>query len=374
MRNLHLFPKAMISVLLLCGVLGHGRVAQAACASQPTDTSNDLSLECLVGKRTPGQSSDPTLLEQSNYRSLISELSAVMAMPVLDPADTVGFSGFHFTADTTLTTISQNAEYWSGKADASGNRAGAGVSHVTGGLLPVISLTIRKGMWTPLPPLPSVELGLGASNLLSSGLYAINGYFKFALHEGYHDNPFPSFAVRASVSRITGASEIDLTLINADGIISKAFGAGGTLTFEPYLGGGVMFSIARSQVVDTAPTIDLYRGPLPSGANSPPFDDNARAAALAQKVSFPTQNDILRWRLFAGLHIHYAILALTAGFTYFGAGSDNGFDLATLPTNATLPAANRAAACRSDPTGNVVCPKDLAAAQYQVGLSLGLRF
>lgn len=363
-------------MVVVPGVLWPSGSAHAACADQTPDISNDLSLECLIGPRPAKTSSDPTLREQSLYRSLLSELSAVMALPVLDPADTTGYSGFHFSFDVVGTTIrdpGNNAvgNYWSGYAQPDGTHSQAGVRHVSGSILPVATLMLRKGIWLPLPPLPSVELGLGASNLLQSNIYALNGYLKFAIHEGYHDIPLPSFAVRASVSRIAGAPQVDLTIITVEGTISKAFGVGGTFTLEPYIGGGALFSIARSQVIDTAPTIDLYRGP----ANSTGF---STTEALSQKIVFPTQDNIIRWRLFAGLNLHVSIFSITGYFSYFGVGADNGFDLTTLPTEAQLSRGNpagSAAACRSvTATGETVCPKDLSGDQYQFGGSIGLRF
>ena len=356
---------------LALGLLCPSGSAQAACSQQTVDVSNDLALECLIGPRRAKESSDPTLREQSMYRSLLSELSAVMALPILEPADTVGYSGFHFSFDVTATSVKKDNPYWSGYLQPDGNRSQAGVRHVSGSFLPVATIMLRKGMWTPLPPLPSVELGLGASNLLQSGIFALNGYFKLALHEGYHDLPIPSLALRASVSRIAGAPQVDLTVITAEGQVSKAFGVGGTFTLEPYVGGGVLFSIVRSQVIDTAPTIDLYRGPSPL----PPTGYNP-AEALAQKTVFPTQDDIMRWRVFGGINLHYAIVSLTGYFGYFGVGADNGYDVSTLPTPANTQAATSgAAACRTDKTTNAnVCPKDLAGDQFQVGGSLGLRF
>ena len=80
--------------------------------------------------------------------------------------------------------------------------------------------------------------------LSASGVpvYVDRGRFGgIALHEGYHDIPIPSIAARATVTRIAGAPQIDMTLITVEGIMSKAFGAKGTMTFEPYLGGGAVW-------------------------------------------------------------------------------------------------------------------------------------
>jgi hypothetical protein len=335
-------------------LLGAGGRAYAACRDWTPDVSNNLSLECLIGPRPPKASYEPTLREQTMYRSLLSELSAVMTLPVMDPADTVGYSGFHFSFDVAATTVKADPakpNWWTGYPQNDGSHAEAGARHLSGTVLPVATLMLRKGIWMPLPPLPSVELGLGASNLLQSDIYALNGYFKFTLHEGYHDIPFPSVAARASVSRIAGASQVDLTIITVEGQLSKAFGVGGTFTLEPYLGGGAIFSIARSQVIDTNPTVDLYRGPAPSTGIT-------MTDSLAQKVVFPTQDNIIRWRLFAGINLHYAIISLTIYYSYFGVGADNG---------QAVPAVNA-------PSTGGAKPLDLAAEQHQFGGSVGLRF
>ena len=40
-------------------------------------------------------------------------------------------------------------------------------------------------------------------------MYAIQGYAKFALQEGFHDWVLPSFAVRGSASQLLGTGQVD---------------------------------------------------------------------------------------------------------------------------------------------------------------------
>src|SRR5262245_45477858 len=140
MRYLHDTLRSTVTALCLYGALCP-RPAQAACSQQGVDPSNDLSLECLVDNTdnapgAPPSSAVPTAEEASNYRSLISELSGVLALPMSEPADTVGFTGFHFSFDTHLTTISRNASYWSGTKTVGGQEMStAGVRNVTSGVL-----------------------------------------------------------------------------------------------------------------------------------------------------------------------------------------------------------------------------------------------
>ena len=140
--------------------------------------------------------------------------------------------------------------------------------------------------------LPSVEIGLGASNLLQSSIYALNGLLKFAIHEGYHDIPVPSFRrPRLGVApgrRAAGRP----TIITVEGVISKAFGVGGTFTLEPYVGAGA--------VLDRPQPGHRYRadrGPLPRPGQQHRLSTQQ---ALAQKIVFPTQDNIIRWRASLG--------------------------------------------------------------------------
>lgn len=378
MRYLHRSPRVPVAGAFALSLLFGIGTAQAGCPTQSKDVSNDLSIECLIAPRRPvsGQSYEPTLYEQSMYRSLLSELSAVMAVPALDPADTVGFSGFHFTFDVATTSIKKDAPYWSGQAQSDGTRTMGGVRNVSGGFLPVASLMIRKGVWPFMLPI-GFELGFGGSNLLQSGIYGLNGYLKIAFHEGYGKFYIPSIAGRATVTRLAGTPQVDMTLITAEGIVSKALGIGGTFTMEPYLGGGALFSIIRSQVVDTAPNIDLYRGQPPGTVQF------STADTLAQKVVFPTQDDIMRWRLFGGINFHYAIISVTLSYTFIGAGANNGTDTngdgsfgpSDFPSKLGVAPSGSANACRSDAaTGAKVCPMDVSGPQHTIGAGIGLRF
>jgi hypothetical protein len=99
--------------------------------------------------------------------------------------------------------------------------------------------------------------------------------------------------------------------------------------------------------------------------------------ALSQKVVFPTQDNIIRWRVFAGLNLHYAIVSITGYFAYWGAGADNAYSISNLPdpANTGPTPSGAAAACRTDRRdGSTICPKDLSFSQFSVGGNIGLRF
>ncbi|MDB4966095.1 MAG: hypothetical protein JWN44_1784 [Myxococcales bacterium] len=252
---------------------------------------NDLTLERIVGMPTvPGTFNDPTdPVRQTMYKSLMSELSVVMAPRPLSPADTLGYSGFQVAFETSFTQISNNADYWQ-----------RGVENVSSSFLPTVSVMARKGIWLPLP---GFEIGAGATKLIDSNMYAVNGYAKLALHEGFHNWALPSFAVRGAVSHLLGASQVDLTTLSIDAALSKSFGLGGTVTLDPYVGAAVLLSFVRAQVIDTTPNTDAFTdGPASNDVNA--------------NTTFPDPDTIVRWRVFAGFRLLYAFFALTGEFVY----------------------------------------------------------
>jgi hypothetical protein len=194
----------------------------------------------------------------------------------------------------------------------------------------------RKGLWAPTP---AFEIGAGGSYLVDSTVFALQAYAKLAVHEGFHKLPVPSIALRAAVSRPFGLGQVDMTLISTDLSISKSFGVAGTFKLDPYLGANLLVNIIKSQVIDTTPNTDAYR----QGAMS--LDLNANA-------TFPDQDAILRWRLFAGLRFVYSLLAITGEFAW-------------TTCNAS------ALDCAKENAGKVT---DRSDHQYQLSISAGLVF
>ncbi len=280
----------------------------------------DLALQRLVATPDPGKPAAPSVIDQAAYRTLASELGTVLAPRFLSPADTLGWSGFQFGFDAAFTSISNQACPGGAMHDASGKPNdvrqcpwAAGTSGVDGmgnsqgvpGWASTVSLMVRKGIWLPFP---SVEFGAGATHLLQSNIYALQLYAKLALHEGYHDWPIPSLAVRGSVSRMLGSSQLDLTVAQVDAEISKSFGLFGTVTLVPYFGSAALFIVARGQVLDTTPGVD---------ALGTPGDLNANAV-------FPDQDTIVRWRFFAGFRLNYSVLTLAFDWTVTACGDWTG--------------------------------------------------
>ena len=248
---------------------------------------------------------DPAL-----FRSLASELGVVFAPRLVEPADTLGFSGFQFALDFATTSISGDADQWRVLEGEAPNR------------MTTMGVFVRKGMWLPIP---SFELGAGIVNLLGSRMYAPQVYGKFALHEGFHSFPLPSVAIRGSVSRVMGTDQIDLTIPSIDVSISKHFGIAGTFNVAPYVGWNWLLMVHRSEVIDKTPHID----------------SRVDRADSAMNFTFSDQDAILRNRIFFGAKVNYYVftLGLEANLAFEGSSVDDrgGTDMdcadATGPTN-----------------------------------------
>lgn len=317
-RLLQRFPSPVSLLGSLPGRLVVAGLAIVAVLAAPRAASADvfdLAFQRLVKPPAPGgfadPNSDPAAL--AAYRQLVSELGVAIAPSILTTADTIGYNGFQFDFDYSVTTIS-NAACQSGatvdqcpwQAGTEGGRGGAGIPSA----LNSISVMARKGIWLPLP---SFELGIGATKLMQSNLYTLQAYAKFAIHEGYHRFPFPSVALRGSVARVLGESQIDLTEAQVDLQISKSFGIAGSVTLVPYLGAAWLYILPRGQVLDLTPSHDAFN----DGPNSLDLNNNTVFGDQANA-------NIQRWRFFGGLRLNYHVLVLTTDFAITPCGDFNG--------------------------------------------------
>ena len=170
----------------------------------------------------------------------------------MTPADTLGYAGFQFSAELGVTKISNTKNFWDGTAAVTpGNPMAARPDSY----LTTVGGYVRKGLWLPLP---AFEFGAGALSILGSRMYALQGYAKMALQEGFHGWWLPSFSVRGSASQLLGTSDVDMIVYGIDLLASKAFAIGGTARIEPYFGWSMLFIDARSGVSTPRPPAMPY--------------------------------------------------------------------------------------------------------------------
>jgi hypothetical protein len=255
------------------------------------------------------------------FRELCSQLGVVLAPHLLTPSDSIGFGGFQFAVDTSYTSIDSSAAYW--RVLESSMNPGATTDGTSHGAttMQTVGLFARKGMWFPIP---SIEVGAGAVHLTNSRLWTGQLYAKFSLHEGYHDLPLPSLAVRGAVSRMMDQRELDLTVASIDVSISKHVGIGGTWRFDPFVGWNRLIIVPRGEVLDPTQNVD----PLVPGNEGASFNN----------FVFRDQSNIIRDRIFVGTKLQYYVFQLTleATFALAGSSQDNrGAATACLPNSMT---------------------------------------
>lgn len=263
------------------------------------------------------QSVTPDADAETRFRSLASELGAVLAPRLMIPADTLGFAGFQVSAEVGVTSISNGAAYWDGvQAVSPQNR----LAERPSGALTTVGAFVRKGIWLPLP---AMEVGGGVVNVLNSRMVAFQGYAKLGIHEGFHDWPLPSLAVRGGASHLTGTDQIRMNVFSLDLLASKAFGLLGTARVEPFGGWSYLLIRARSGTVDLTPGCDAHQTSAadgaPLGAGCAPAQRGTANDFLAD-FAFPDQSTIIRQRFFAGLKVKFAALFFVAQYELFPAG------------------------------------------------------
>jgi hypothetical protein len=226
-------------------------------------------------------------------RELSSQLGVVLAPHLLTPADTLGFSGFQFSVDYASTSIDGGSDYWKLALQGPAPK-----------VMQTVGFFVRKGMWFPVP---SIEFGAGAVHLVDSHMWTGQIYTKLSLHEGYHDLPLPSLAVRGAVSRLMTQDQLDLTVASLDVAISKHIGVGGTWRLDPFAGWNLLMIVPRSQVIEGTPNVD----PLAPMQTADSFND----------FVFKDQSTIYRNRIFFGAKLQYYVFQLTLEASFALAGS-----------------------------------------------------
>jgi hypothetical protein len=306
---------------------------------------NDLVLGRLATRQTDAMGNLTGVVPQNlELRALSSQLGVVLAPHLLTPADTIGFGGFQLTVDYATTTIDSTASYWR-VLQGSPDPAGTGNGAHGDGMMRTVGFFARKGMWFPVP---SMEVGAGAVHLVDSRTWSGQLYTKLALHEGYHQLPIPSLAVRGAVSRMMNQRELDLTVASLDVLMSKHLGVGSTWRFDPYGGWNLLMIVPRSEVIDPTPNID----PLVMG--------NEQDILL--NFVFKDQDVIFRNRLFFGAKLQYYVFQLTleAQFAFAGSSVDD--------------RSGTSDACVPSSTTQLCDAKDTAAAQRTLSMSAGFDF
>ena len=314
--------RGLVAGLLVLGALLAARTARA--------DRNDLRLinlcdtsqgnGCGWVTQTPTRTTvalDPAA--NTRFRSLMSELGVVVAPRLQTPADTLGFAGIQLSADVNVTQISSGKSFWNGVEGVQPNNPNLTRPP---SWLTTVGGFVRKG----LPA--SLELGAGAVNVVQSGMWALQGYLRFAVNEGFHDLPLPSLAVQAGVSDLLGTDQATLHVYGVDVVVSKGFGIAGTWRLQPYLGWNQLLISGASGTIDATPACDAATVAGTNPANNVavaalPRSCQAQAGTSADEggnFRFPSQALITRSRWFGGAKLKLWKLFLVGQFAWTTAG------------------------------------------------------
>lgn len=154
------------------------------------------------------------LLTQHEFRLVSEDLGAALSYKGLTPAEPLGIAGFDIGVAVTGTSL---------KHEALLSRASSG-SDIPG-TLPVPSLRVLKGL--PL----DLDLGFMYSAVPDTNLRLYGGELRWAVLPG--GALTPAVAVRASMTKITGADQLDFDTTGLDVSVSKGFAI-----LTPYAGVG----------------------------------------------------------------------------------------------------------------------------------------
>ncbi len=289
----------------------------------PAGTLNGQVLECSWVRRGGGGLINAVAVPgaaEGDFRSLMSELGAVMAPRLVMPADNLGFGGFQVSGELALTRISRDRSYWNAAEGVVRENPAVGRPPEW---LSTAGAFVRKGLWLGLP---AFEVGAGVMNLLESNLLSWQGYGKLALHEGFHSKPFPSLAVRGSVGYLTGTDQARMTVSSFDVVVSKRFGVMGTFRVEPYIGWSFMRIVAQSLLVDATPSCDAYKVRTGAPGTQPlgEFCADAQRGTANDELAnfrFPKQSPIRRQRVIGGAKLKFATVFVSAEYGVYPAGS-----------------------------------------------------
>src|SRR5262245_47023892 len=116
--NLTGSPPAPYAICVM-RVLGAALAVLLVTSSPARADDNDLALSRFATAAQPDMNGNIPIggvrldaAANSKFRSLASELGVVLAPKLLSPADTIGFGGFQFSFEYSLTHISNTADYW----------------------------------------------------------------------------------------------------------------------------------------------------------------------------------------------------------------------------------------------------------------------
>jgi hypothetical protein len=246
-------------------------------------------------------STDQALASDARMRfaMLSSELALSLSSALLQPAATVGHSGFAFDLEVAYTQVHKEVVGTEGFARAPGSfpRNYWPTHNKTPAQLVVPSFHVRKSL--PF----SLELGGRILHISQSSYAAAQLTLKWAIQEGYAK--IPDVAVMAAHTIFLGQKDLNLSSTDLTLLTSKRFGVNAVTSLTPYLAFRLLRVKASSDPIGYAPD-----QPTPADP----------ALIVAAAAEFPSLKRNL-YRTTLGLRMTAAAVTMAIEGTWFGGGS-----------------------------------------------------
>ncbi|MBN2716404.1 MAG: hypothetical protein JXX14_11155 [Deltaproteobacteria bacterium] len=280
-------------------------VLSALAGRQASANDLDLSVVRFIECNAPSGSTPggvDCLAHNDAYERFLAEYSFGISPKLMAPASTLGYSGFYLGIEASVAGIpdGSTAKFDAASPNYEDSRWRIGTAKY-GAKPPKMyypTIHVRKGLpW-------SFELGSSIGYLGHSELITLGGEVKWSLFEGYSKGVLgvlPDLAVRGTVNRVIGQSDVDMTLVGVDGSISRPFGIAGVMSIEPYAGYQLMWTIVRTE------PMALFN---PGGALVQP--EANRYDPSEANLSGP---NLMRHKIFGGFVYRYEFLAITMDWT-----------------------------------------------------------
>lgn len=219
------------------------------------EASNNFTLQRFGTCDTLGSTGNclGTSTKDKAFRSFAGQLGEVMTIKGVAPADTPGVAGFVFQIDRSFNDFDV-------KTDGAENPWV--LAHKTGkpeASMGTTQIHVRKGL--PF----SFEVGTVLTLLDDSDLLAVGVEGKWALHEDIFW-PLPDLAIHGGVNTLLGSSDLVLTNLQIDALLSLPIGISSVVNLTPFGGYGVVLPFSASRLIDTTP--DDARPAVASGTES----------------------------------------------------------------------------------------------------------
>jgi hypothetical protein len=288
--------------------------AVLALAVPPARAAEPLDLDItLLGPPSAAvwMRADPTLTQgqadllasdaRTRFAMLSSELALSLSSSLLEPAATVGHSGFAFDVEAAYTTVHKDVVgtgvFPQASATPSYPRNYWPTHSKTPSELVVPSFHVRKS----LPY--SIELGGRILYLSQSSYVAAQVQAKWAIQEGYAR--IPDVAVLVAHTIFLGQKDLNLSTTEFSLLTSKRFGVNATTSFTPYLALRLLRMQASSDPIGYAPDVPTPAPPATVVADAAEFSWLARTF----------------YRTTLGLRMTAFATSLAAEATWFGGGT-----------------------------------------------------